>query len=137
MPRPILSAAWLQKLGEAAPRAVAGTWHVVQLSLGEGDGEMTVKARRDDERVHVAIAFTDPQLRTLAAEQADRLQSALEARYGTDVDLSFSDGDREQPGARRDEPGAPRPRLSAPTTANAPTGARPPSRPGTLNEWVG
>lgn len=139
LPRPILSAAWLRQLGEAAPQAAAGTWHVVQLSLGEGDGELTVRARREDERVHVSVGFSDPQLRTLATEQADRLQSALEARYGADVDLSFTDGEGRQPD-ERGEPGAPRPRTSArPDAADAPAPSRTSfsSRPGTHHEWVG
>jgi hypothetical protein len=137
--RPVLSAAWLQKLGEAAPRAAAGTWQSVQLSLGEGDGELTVRARRDEERVRVAIGFSDPNLRLLATEQADRLQSALEARYGTDVDLSFTDGEREQAG-ERGEPGLPRATQRADATDAtdaAPSHAPARSRPGSSNEWVG
>lgn len=140
LPRPILSAAWLQKLGEAAPHAAAGTWQSVQLSLGEGDGELTVQAQRDEERVRVAIGFSDPHLRLLATEQADRIQSALEARYGTDVDLSFTDGEREQPGERGEPGGLPQhPTSRRATAADAPTPATTSARshPGTHNEWVG
>ena len=137
-PRPILSAAWLQKLGEVAPQAAAGTWHVVQLSLGEGDGDLTVRARRDEDRVHVSVGFSDPQLRALASDQADRLQSALEARYGADVDLSFTDGEGREP-EERGESHATRPGTSAPSDAESAAPSRAPahSRPGTHHEWIG
>lgn len=138
LPRPVLSAAWLQKLGEAAPPAAAGTWQVVQLSLGEGEGDLTVRARRDEDRVHVSVGFSDPQLRALASDQADRLQSALEARYGADVDLSFTDGEGREPEERGAPHAAPR-GTSAPSDAEsaAPSHAPARSRPGTHHEWIG
>ncbi len=93
LPRPILSAAWLQRLGEMTPRALDGMWQTVRLALGDGDGELTVSTRRDDERIAVTISFSDPRLRALAADHAERLQGALETRYDADVDLSFSEHD--------------------------------------------
>lgn len=139
LPRPILSAAWLQRLGEMAPRAVAGAWQTVRLALGGADGELTVSTRRDEDRVSVAVQFSDPRLRTLAAEHVDRLQGALESRYDADVDLSFAqdEGRPSQEGTPEPAPALHSP--ASPTATEAAESARTdrPARPLGRNEWVG
>ena len=120
-------------------------WKVLEMKLDEGQGTMTVRARRDEEKVSITVNFSDPQLRALAAEQADRLQETLRAQYQTDVDFSLmsdnagqshADDRRSQGGgssdanagaAGRTEPlsGAERARA----TRAALAGAR--------NEWIG
>ena len=133
----MLSAAWLQKLGEMVPRAASGAWQSVQVSLGENEGNLTVQARRDEDRVQVAIRFTDPTLRALATEHADRLQSTLEARYGADVDLSFGAGGQDSEAADDDGPRFhPSPRTAGDTAEPAPTPTAAP-RSGGAREWVG
>ncbi len=136
-PRLALSAAWLQKLGEAAPRAIAGAWQTVRVSLGEGEGEVTVQAQREDEHVRVALGFSDPALRTVMTEQSDRLQSALEARYGTDVDLSFTDGRQDDGSASPERQPAPASGSAPRRTADADALPPAPVRTGAHNEWVG
>ena len=64
-------------------------WKVLEMKLDEGQGTMTVRARRDEEKVSITVNFSDPQLRALAADQADRLQETLRAQYQTDVDFSL------------------------------------------------
>lgn len=120
------------------PRAT-GTWQTVRLSLGEGDGEMTVKTRRDEERIAVTVQFSDPRLRSLATDQADRLLGALEARYEADVDLSFAEreGEPEQDHAPDGEHPARPPHKPAPADLTQPiTGTNPAPSAG-RNEWIG
>lgn len=74
-------------------------WQVLEMQLEEGDGTMTIRTQRTDERVSVSVAFSDPSLRALAAAQADRLQDALQTRYDQHVDLSLSSGS-ENSGSR-------------------------------------
>ncbi|GIV59775.1 MAG: hypothetical protein KatS3mg043_0864 [Rhodothermaceae bacterium] len=66
---------------------------MLELRLDDGDGTMTIKARRDAERVIVAVSFSDPHLRLLASENADRLQEALRQQYDASVDLSLAGED--------------------------------------------
>lgn len=140
LPRPVLSAAWLQRLSEMLPRAVAGTWQTVRLALGDGDGELTVSARRDDDRIAVTIQFSDPRLRVLAADHAERLQGALEARYDTDVDLSFAESDSGSSHEQTPE-SDPHPRnstgRSGPAEAAEQPAASKPMHPAARHEWIG
>ncbi len=71
-------------------------WNSLTLRLGEEDGTMTVDARREDDRVAINVAFSDPNLRATAAQQIDRLEAALRAHYETTVDLSLGDNGTSQ-----------------------------------------
>lgn len=64
-------------------------WKVLEMKLDEGQGTMTVRARRDEDKVTISVNFTDSHLRALATEQADRLQETLRAQYATQVDFSL------------------------------------------------
>ncbi len=139
LPRPVLSAAWLQRLSDLAPRAAAGSWQTVRLSLGEGEGELTVQARRDDERVAVTVQFSDPRLRSLAADHAERLLSALEARYDADVDLSFAehDGSPSREDSPEGERALPSPSRTASSEPAQQTAGSTPTLSTGRNEWIG
>ncbi|MDX1547037.1 MAG: hypothetical protein R3247_08625 [Rhodothermales bacterium] len=70
-----------------------GGWNVLEMPLDEGDGTLTIRARREDGRVAVALGFSDPELRAHAAAHADRLQQLLQAEYETTVDFTLLSGD--------------------------------------------
>ncbi|MEX1055959.1 MAG: hypothetical protein WED81_08000, partial [Rhodothermales bacterium] len=97
--------AWLRSmLGETLGSMVLDNgWKVIEMSLDEGQGTMTVKARREEDRVSVSLSFTDPQLRALAETNSGRLHDLLQERYESNVDFSLmSDGAGNSP-RRRDE----------------------------------
>jgi hypothetical protein len=105
---------------------------------------MTVRARREEEKVSVSVNFTDPQLRALAESNADRLQEALREQYDSQVDLSLtSDGAGESNGGREDSRGS---RGTAPAKASTSSEAAAPrdraraaraALAGARNEWIG
>ena len=143
-PNRVVPAAWLRAvLGNARQSVFAdGGWKVLEMNLDEGDGTVTIKARREEGRVAVAVGFSDPELRALASAHADRLQEVLQTEYETTVDFSlFSDdagdsGDRQQSqGAGPAIPGAAATdgegaiRDDRPSRRSLPAGAQ--------HEWVG
>jgi hypothetical protein len=83
-------------------------WNVLEMQLDEGDGTITIKARREEERVAVSIGFSDPTLRALASAQTDRLQQVLQAQYETAVDFSLMNSDSDTSGRKEDSSQAPR-----------------------------
>ena len=123
----------VQQIGPALE--VAGEWATLAVDLGDGDGSMTVRARRDEGRLVVAVHLSDPAVGAAARGQADEIRGRLEQHYGTAVDLSFEQGEggRHADDARRPQDAPPRP---APRPGpNAPP---PPSRPTTSRrEWIG
>ncbi len=113
----------------------------MQIELDGGGGSVTVRARRDAERVIVSVGFTDPSVRAQAMASADRLHESLQAEFGSNVDFSFdaqantrdesTDRSPHSPSTTRSRPDA-RPALStAPTTARPTLGAQ------ASREWVG
>lgn len=126
--------------------SIQDDWKVIEMKLEEGQGTMTVRARRDDEKIAISVNFTDPQLRALALENADRLQESLRSQYQTDVDFSlmsdngagqseasWSDGSQEGR-SRPDGVGAtPAEPMSAADRARAARAAM----IGARNEWIG
>ena len=117
-------------------------WKVLEMKLDEGDGTMTVRARREDGRVAVTVGFSDPELRALAAAQADRLQQTLQAEYDTTVDFSLltsGDGEGRRQPAPGDgaEAGQSTPETVATMEAPEDTPARRAQTPGARHEWVG
>lgn len=90
-----VSAAWLKTLMDSGIRfsTTDDGWNTLTLRLGEQDGTMTVDARREDDRISVHVAFSDPTLRATATQQIDRLEEALRSHYDMAVDLSLGDND--------------------------------------------
>ena len=137
-------AAWLRAvLGNARQSIFAdGGWKVLEMNLDDGDGTVTIKARREEGRVAVAVGFSDPALRALASAHADRLQEVLQAEYETAVDFSLFSSDAGHSGERQQAEGT-----DTPNSVAAHTGGegdlrddRPARRPlpaGTQHEWVG
>lgn len=142
-PRDPLSPAWLRQVFAQSARAFSGEdgWKVLEMQLEDGQGTMTVRARREEDHMAVSVGFSDPSLRAMAMANTDRLQQALQTQYATHVDLSLFGGepgssDRHQP-AHRNDGSASGNRTGTPTDTTEP--ARP-SRPipaGTRNEWIG
>ncbi len=136
--------AWLRAVLNNARQAVFSEdgWKVLEMNLDEGDGTVTIKARREEGRVAVAVGFSDPELRALASTHAERLQEVLQAEYETAVDFSLFSGNTDDSGGQHQSEGArgavaPTAHADAdadihdgyPTRRSLPAGAR--------NEWVG
>jgi hypothetical protein len=62
---------------------------------------MTVKARQGPEHMAVSVGFSEARVQAQVVANARQLQDAMQAQYGTDVDLSFggddADGSDQQP----------------------------------------
>jgi hypothetical protein len=119
-------------------------WKVLEMQLEEGQGTMTVRARRDEEKVSIAVTFSDPQMRALAAENADRLRETMREQYETMVDFSLSsDGADESPQQGDDAPrrhDATSSRTQRTTEAVSTTDRAVATRAalaGARNEWIG
>ncbi len=137
------STRWAPVVAEvrAALSSAEGGWQQMQIELGEGGGSVTVRARREAERVIVSVGFSDPSVRAQAMASADRLHESLQAEFGGNVDFSFD----AQSNARDDT--ADRSQHTTPTsrsrsdarTASAPTPitARPTLGVQASREWVG
>lgn len=92
--RPVYSSAWVRNMLQQSARtfSLEDGWKVMEMQLEEGSGTMTVKTRRDENRVSVSVGFTDTALRTMVMANVDRLQQTLQAHYQSDVDLSLLGG---------------------------------------------
>ncbi|MCS3631820.1 hypothetical protein GGP55_002431 [Salinibacter ruber] len=90
-----MPSAWLNaaKNGPLRTAELAGGWKALEMSLGEDKGTMTVKARQGQEQTAVSVGFSETRVQAQVASNARQLQDAMQAQYGTDVDLSFSGGD--------------------------------------------
>ena len=134
--------AWLRAVLNNARQAVSSEdgWKVLEMNLDEGDGTVTIKARREEGRVAIAVGFSDPELRALANTHADRLQEALQAEYETAVDFSLFSGNQHDPDAQHQQGGT---GLAVPATAHTDPDIqddRPARRSlpaGAQHEWVG
>ena len=112
-----MNPAWLRAMMSQHSRTFSteNGWKVLEMQLEEGSGTMTVKARRDEDRVAVSVGFSDPHLRSLALANAERLQQAIEAQYDADVEFSlFSDGTYNA----EDQQDAPQNRTSGPFSSD-------------------
>ena len=137
-------AAWLRAVLSNARQSVFadGGWKVLEMNLDDGDGTVTIKAKREEGRVAVAVGFSDPELRALASTHADRLQEALQTEYETAVDFSLFSNDAGHSADRHQAEGA-----GASISGAASTDSegdvrddRPSRRPlptGAQHEWVG
>lgn len=93
--RSSMQAAWLRAMMEQPQGALttAAGWSSLTIKLDDTDGTMTVEARRDERHVAVQVSFSDPNLRSIAAQNIERLEAALRQQYDASVDLSLtSDG---------------------------------------------
>ncbi|MCS4173585.1 hypothetical protein [Salinibacter ruber] len=93
-----MPSAWLNaaKNGRLRTAELAGGWKALEMSLGEDKGTMTVKARQGQEQTAVSVGFSDTRVQAQVTANARQLQDAMQAQYGTDVDLSFSGGDANE-----------------------------------------
>jgi hypothetical protein len=138
-----LPLAWLRSVttGPLRLQDLENGWKSLELQLPEGNGTVTVRARREEEKVAVAVGFSDPALRSMAAASIDRLRELLQDQYGTKVDFSLMDGgssDRQQhaPGQPAAKPTASN--GSAHGTSVPPPEVKPATTPGrSRHEWVG
>jgi hypothetical protein len=140
------NAAWLNSLlsDRLGTLSVNEGWKVLEMQLEEGQGTMIVRARRDEEKVSIAVTFSDPQMRALAAENADRLRETMREQYETMVDFSLSsDGADESPQQGDDAPrrhDATSSRTQRTTEAVSTTDRAVATRAalaGARNEWIG
>ena len=101
--------AWMKTLMNQPARAFAlnNGWQVLQVQLEDGQGSLTVSARRDDDSMAVSVGFTDAALRGQAAVHAGRIQDALQAQYQTQVDFSLQDDTQGQSSRDRSNSGRP------------------------------
>jgi len=93
-----MPSAWLNaaKHGPLRTAELAGGWKSLEMSLGEDKGTMTVRARQGREQTAVSVGFSEARVQAQVAANARQLQEAMQAQYGTDVDLSFSGGDASE-----------------------------------------
>lgn len=74
---------------------------ILRLSIDERSGSMTLRTRRDGERMLISIGFSDAGLHAAAQEEAGNIRTALQHLFDVAVDLSFAQhdqsGDREKP----------------------------------------
>jgi hypothetical protein len=98
-----MPSAWINaaKQGPLRTAELAGGWKAMEMSLGEDKGTMTVKARQGPEHMAVSVGFSEARVQAQVVANARQLQDAMQAQYGTDVDLSFggedADGSDQQP----------------------------------------
>jgi len=138
-----LPVAWLramldQPLRDLTPGAA---WQSLQIRLDEGEGTLTIQTRRDDDRIAVAVGFSDGHLRSLASASADRIQAVLQEHFGASVDLSLTSDDAGDAPHHdhTDRPAsvaAPRSDAAAPATETATSSPRA-RLSGGRHEWVG
>jgi len=139
------NAAWMNALlsDRLGALSVDEGWKVLEMQLEDGQGTMTVRARRDEDNVSIAVTFSDPQMRALAAENVDRLRETLRHQYEASVDLSLmSDGAGEAPHERNHESrgraASPIRDLRAETVSMAVrASATRAALAGARNEWIG
>ena len=138
-----LPVAWLRAVLDQPLRSLApgAAWQSLQIQLDDGEGTLTIQTRRDDDRVSVAVGFSDGHLRGLASASADRIQAVLQEHFGASVDLSLtSDGSGDAPRDDRDSRSAPRPTAHSDGVTAPRRAAASPSRTrlgGSRHEWVG
>ncbi len=140
------TAAWLRSLlnNGLHSLSVDKSWKVLEMQLDEGHGTMTVRARRTEDKVSISVSFSDPQLRALATEHADRLQETLQARYDADVEFSLGrHGSGESTPRQNDMPRGGRAASHAASVQGIPSSLDDLARAartaavGARNEWVG
>jgi len=138
-----LPSAWLNAAKQAPLRTaeLSGGWNAMKLGLGADKGTVTVKARQGQESMSVSVGFSESRVQAQVTANARQLQEAMQNQYGTDVDLSFSDGDPRDSGEHGADGSAPD--RTTPSTSNAEPAADDES-PGDASirsrgrrEWVG
>ncbi|CAM3321514.1 hypothetical protein [Rhodothermus bifroesti] len=143
LPHAIRSAAWIQVLFAYSERIVQlERGKALEVTLADGSGTMHIRAQRETDRVTVAVHFSDPTLRALAAAHADRIQEALQAQYQTAVQLSLTGGESQSRGwqtfTEASENGTTLAgEVSAPASEASPTSPSRAMRPGSTYEWIG
>lgn len=121
---------------------LASGWKAMELTLGDGDGKVTVQSRSDPDRMNVSVRFSEGRLRAQVAANARQLQDTMQAQYGSNVDLSFAGGDPDESGGQTSDGSLPERRSSPASTAESSDGD-PDSgithrrRPNGENEWIG
>ena len=139
--RPGAAAAWLHKVLNRHQHAfdVVDGWQVMDMKL-EGDrGGVTIKTRREDDRVSVSVSFTDPMLAAQMQANVQRIEQVLQNQYEASVSLSFESGGENEASAQRE------PQRDAGTPGDRPASASPERRErgearsraqGAAREWV-
>jgi len=143
LPPLMRNAAWMQVLLTYTERIVQlERGQALEVMLADGSGTMHIRAQRESDHVAIAVHFSDPALRALAANHADRIQEALQAQYQTAVQLSLTGGE-SQPGKQHAFAETPQNGTALAGPASTPASgapSTPPSRairPGSTYEWIG
>ena len=116
---------------------------VLRLRIDEESGAVTLRTRRDGERMVVSVGFTDAALHANAEAQGDDIRAALQQLFDAAVDLSFSRPDQsghESADPKRAGPGAPGTRGMTESAIETGDPARPAiyhGLHGARHEWVG
>ena len=79
---------------------LASGWKAMELTLGDEDGTVTVQTRSDPDRMNVSVRFSEARLQAQIAANARQLQDAMQAQYGSNVDLSFAGEGGDESGER-------------------------------------
>jgi hypothetical protein len=139
-----LPTAWLKTATNGPVKAteLASGWKAMELTLGEGDGKVTVQSRSDQDGMNVSVRFSEGRLRAQVAANARQLQDTMQAQYGSNVDLSFAGGDADESGGQTSDGSLPE-RRSSPDPAvessesESNTGITYRRGPNGENEWIG
>ena len=134
------SAAWLRTMLDHTGRSFSTPdgWHVLEMKLDPGEGTMTVRTRREADRVAVSIGFSDPGMRQLAGQHLNQLQDTLRAFYDNPVDLSFTGQGADTAGGQDGRPAPARNRRPASALDPGDTTVEAEARaPGANYVWVG
>jgi hypothetical protein len=91
----------------------------MELTLGREKGTVTVQARPDQDSMAVSVSFSEPRLQAQVAANARHLQDAMQAQYGSDVDLSFAGDDPGESEGQTPDGSAHEGGASSPTSADA------------------
>lgn len=115
-----LPTAWLKTAAQGPLRTaeLASGWKAMELSLGQENGSVTVKARSDQDGMAVSVNLSDPRLRSQIAANARQLQETMQGQYGSDVDLSFGGGDAGTSGDQTPDESATRSGAQASTSSD-------------------
>lgn len=125
----------LQKnVGQATIR---NGWNVLEIKLEGDDGSVTIRTRREEDRMAVAVGFTDPQLRAIAQANMAELKDVLQAHFASDVDFSLSGEGSDGQNPREQSSGAGPSGPSQETTGRSEARRARVALPGSSREWIG
>lgn len=112
-------------------------WNVLEMKLEGDNGSVTIRTRREDDRMSVAVGFTDPQLRAVAQANLVELKEVLQAHYASNVDFSLSGDGSGGQDPREHAPGSGPAGRSHESNGRAEARKARSAHPGSSREWIG